>query len=282
MTKKIKQIDQLKEYFQQRSDICMAFLFGSQASGNTRTSSDWDIGIYFYPTQKEAEWETGGFYPAEDKIWGELTQLLSCEVDLAVLNRAPASLAFSIITDGVVLLIKDQGIYLDFMLRISYEAQDFREFIYDYWKIKQKAASLTSQARERLIRILDFLETECQDFPQFKRLSWIDYRQNRSKQREVERWVENIVNASLDIAKILLASAKKPIAQTYREIMQNLALLDTFDISLANELANWVKSRNILAHQYLDLRWEQIKKFIDQGDSSYNTLIDKVKSILTE
>ncbi len=280
MTSKSEKLAQLKIYFQQQPEISMAFIFGSQAGERARDASDWDIGVYFQPLSGTLEWEQRQFYPQEDKIWPELEQILRQEVDLVVLNRAPSSLAFSIISGGLPLVIKDQGLYLDFMLTVSREAEDFREFIYDFWKIKQKAASLSSEARERLLRISDFLEAECEDFPKFKTLTWEEYQNNRSKRREVERWIENIVNASLDIAKILLASERKPIPQTYQEMLRNLAALEGFEASLAEGLSPWVKLRNILAHQYLDLRWEQIRRFIKDSPNAYSSLINRVKTLL--
>jgi len=41
----------------------------------------------------------------------------------------------------------------------------------------------------------------------------------------VERWIENLVNASTDIAKILLASSKQVAPQTYRETLLHLSVI---------------------------------------------------------
>lgn len=40
-----EKIQQLKEYFKNRDDIVMAFVFGSQATGKTHLKSDTDIGF---------------------------------------------------------------------------------------------------------------------------------------------------------------------------------------------------------------------------------------------
>ncbi|MFQ5750398.1 MAG: nucleotidyltransferase domain-containing protein, partial [bacterium] len=47
-------INKLQKYFSTRQDIAFAFLFGSQANGQTHKLSDVDIAVYFYP--KEPRW----------------------------------------------------------------------------------------------------------------------------------------------------------------------------------------------------------------------------------
>ncbi len=63
-------------------------------------------------------------------------------------------------------------------------------------------------------------------------LSKEEYFKERSKRRDIERWIENIINSSIDISK-------------------------------------WVRFRNIIAHEYLDIRWNSIKKFIQETEVLY-------------
>jgi len=98
--------------------------------------------------------------------------------------------------------------------------------------------------------------------------------------RSAERWVENIVNASIDIAKILLASNKAKIPQTYKEAIQKLPIALDFDEKTASGIAEFTKLRNVLAHEYLDLRFNQIKKFIEKMEPLYVYLIDYTIKIL--
>lgn len=132
-------VEILKEYFEKRDDILMAFLFGSHAKGTTHSESDVDIAVYFRPGGNALEWEEFDVkYDEEDEIWLSLEKLLRRNVDLIVLNRARSWIASSAI-HGRPIIIKDRGLYLDFMLRVTSEAEDYREMIEDYWKIKQAA-----------------------------------------------------------------------------------------------------------------------------------------------
>ncbi len=80
---------------------------------------------------------------------------------------------------------------------------------------------MTKEDKERLIKHIDFLERELKDFPVFQKLTWKEYQNINEKRRNVERWIENLVNASIDIGKIILAMENIPIPQTYRDILIN-------------------------------------------------------------
>lgn len=133
----VKMISILKDYFEKRDDILMAFLFGSYAKDISHRESDIDIAIYFRPKSGCLEWEEFDIkYEGEDETWLDLEILLSQNIDLVVLNRARSSIAASAI-NGIPIIIKDRGLYLDFMLRVTLEAEDFRGTVEDYWRIKQ-------------------------------------------------------------------------------------------------------------------------------------------------
>lgn len=131
----------LKPYFEKRDDVVMAFLFGSWATGRYCGESDVDIAVYFKPVSGRMEWEEfDARYEGEDDIWRDAEKILGKEVDLLILNRAASSIADSAIS-GAPIIIKDRGLYLDFMTRVTSEAIDFREFVNEYWKLKEEMRS---------------------------------------------------------------------------------------------------------------------------------------------
>lgn len=258
----------------------MAFFFGSYARGAETSESDFDVAVYFKPEGKALEWEEDRPYEAEDEIWGDVERLIGLRTDLIVLNRAPSTLAFSVIQEGTPLIVKDRSLYLRFFLAVSSAAEDFRDFTRDFYAIKQRSASLSDIEKDRLIRIVDFLDAELKDYPEFRGLSKTVYENDAPMRRNVERWVENIVNASIDAAKILLASERKRIPQTYREILEELSLLSGFRAETAAELSKFAKLRNILAHEYLDIRFTQIIKFIEKSEPAYKELVGFAKGFI--
>ncbi|MEW6481853.1 MAG: HepT-like ribonuclease domain-containing protein [bacterium] len=274
----MEKIKELKGYFKERNDIVFAFLFGSRAKGRPSNISDWDVAVYFKPFEY-MEIETQENYPDEKSTWGELVDILKTdEVDLLVLNRARPSLVFSVLSSGLPLKISNRKLYWRLLCKTSYEAIDYWNFVFDFFKIREASTSLTSENKAILIETLVFLENEFGDIEKFKGLTWEEYSNDRSKRRDVERWVENIVMGSLDIAKIILASEKKDLPHTYREVLEQFGLF-YFGEEFAKRFSHFAGLRNIVVHQYLDIKWMQIKDFIKEAEELYPLFIKKVKSV---
>ncbi len=270
--------DNLKTYFDKIDKISFSFLFGSRSKGLNRLSSDYDIGIYFKPDDlRIIDIERTKEYPALDLIWTDLELMLKREVDLVVLNNAPSHLASIIITQGIPISIKDEKLFSKFFLITTSNAIDYREFVKDYYEIFNRSTSLSETDKTNLRKILVFIENEVKDYELFKNLSWLDYQNDRSKRRNVERWLENLINSVIDISKILISSEKITLPETYRELILKLKLIGLLENEEVDKLASWTKLRNILAHEYLDIRWTPIKNFIDDSENIIKSLVGRLK-----
>lgn len=267
----------LRSYFAAKPEVIMAFLFGSVVTGNRTSESDIDIAVYLLPAQKGFEVEGISQYECEEEIWGEVEKIIHENVDLVVLNRAPASVAAAVFYNGIPILVKDKNLYWQFFLTVTNSAEDFMSFVDDFLEIKQRSKSLSKLDRSRLIRIADFLEAELADINLFRELNMEIYLANASIRRNVERWTENIVNASIDIAKIILASQKLPVPQTYRETVENLSAVKGFSKINMSEMSSFTGLRNILARDYLDIRFSRIRSFVDRVEDLYGRLLSSVK-----
>lgn len=131
-------VGKLKSYFEKRKDISMAFLFGSWAKCRECIDSDVDIAIYFEPKGHTVEWENTDFWSDDEKsIWLDIEKIIEKEVDLLVLNRAFPTIADSALK-GIPIIIKNRNLYMGFLLRITSEAIDFRQWVESYWDFKEK------------------------------------------------------------------------------------------------------------------------------------------------
>lgn len=273
-------IKKLEEYLSSCPKVSFAYLFGSATSGRMHTESDIDIGVYFTPPTGELEYESETEYPGEDNLWLELERLVGRKTDLVVLNRAPATLLSSILQTGTKIFVRDEKLLSRLWLATMAAAEDWREFISDFAAIRARSNSVSAIDRERLTRMVAFLEQELGDFKTFKVVTQKQYVSQLAVKRNLERWAENIVNASIDIAKIILASEKRAIPETYRLIIEQLETVGTFDHEMAKTLAAFFKMRNILAHEYLDLRFAQLQKFVAQAEPAYQYLADFTKRFI--
>jgi uncharacterized protein YutE (UPF0331/DUF86 family) len=124
------------------------------------------------------------------------------------------------------------------------------------------------------------MESELSDFPKFFKIDRKLFTADRDVRRNLERWVENLVNCSIDIAKVILAAEGRNIPSTYRETLREIGTTRYFDEKFGETLSKWAGLRNILAHEYIDLRWESIRKFIDSAEPVFVELCEKIKSLL--
>ncbi len=280
-----QEIALLKDYFSKRPNVLLSFIFGSHASQRIHKSSDWDIAVYFKPVYKYIEWEDlSREYPEEDEIWEDCIDLLKTDnIDLLVLNRAPASVAASAL-NGIPLTVKDHGLWCKFMLIVTREAEDYRQFVDEYYAILQRSFSLNPYDKEIIKKTLSFIEEQISLYSYFKDLSEKDYSNDIHKRNDVERWIENVVNASIDIAKVILAGKRKAIPGTYREIMKQAS----WELKLDNDeefivkFGQWTRLRNILAHEYLDIKWQRISAFIQNSSHYIKRFIEAAKNYIAE
>ena len=139
---------------------------------------------------------------------------------------------------------------------------------------------MKKEIRFRLIKHLTFLENELKDYETFETLSWKEYNGDRGKRRNVERWIENIINSSIDIAKLILTSEDRSLPDTYKDIVKNLSLISDFNEEGIEKLSRWVSLRNIISHEYLDIRWTSIQKFISESEPFLKDFLRRVEKYL--
>lgn len=120
-------IGDLKRYLDGRTDIEMAFLFGSMGKGRATSRSDADVAVYY---ARE--------YTMDDihRMSADIERLLDREVDLIVLNEASPQVAWAALK-GVALRIGDRAFYMRYLLDVSREAEDFALFCEDLWQLRQ-------------------------------------------------------------------------------------------------------------------------------------------------
>ena len=275
----------LSEYFAFRDDIAFAYIFGSVASGRATAESDVDIAAYFTDTTVPVRTlpdveETDRRFPGEERMWADVERVCESQVDLFVFNRAPATIAAGAMLTGTLLHSADEYLRTAYFLSVTTLAEDERGFFDDYVRIKERSRSLSEIDRSRLMRIVDFLQDELTDAPRFAQMDIGRYSSDRDFRRSVERWVENLVNASIDAAKILLAGERRPVPQTYRESVEMLSTVEGLRLeeAVTLRLAANTRIRNMLAHEYLDLRFGRINAVVDHAAESYGALVAAIRS----
>lgn len=270
MTTTAELVERLSAFFACEPSVVLAYLFGSHAKGRQMPESDLDIAVLLADTTQE------------NRLWRDVSSLCGCDVDLVVLNDAPATLVSAVFKTGVVLSDKDRGLSLDRYLAASAEAEDFAEFAVDFARIARRSSSLSPEDRTRLVRRISFLREELAELPDFAQVGREEYADSRSRRREMERWAENVANATIDIAKIVLGSRPSPLPGSYREALHELGRMAALSEEDYGRLEGLVRLRNLLAHEYLDLLYGRIRFLIDELPPVFERLMIYVERIVEE
>jgi len=102
------------------SNILFAYLFGSKVKKSSRFGSDLDIAVYF---KDEPEiLEIGALVL-------KLEEAANCKVDLVSLNnldKLNPTLAYSIISEGIVAYLKDEELFKQFKELVILQYLDFK------------------------------------------------------------------------------------------------------------------------------------------------------------
>ena len=252
------------------SHLTFAVLFGSAASGRLRPDSDVDVAVYGASAGR-LEIEEEREIAHETEIQLALERATQRNVEILVLNRAPATVCATALTSGRVVLMRDEAFYSRYFLAVTSVAIDFLQTEREYRTIRDRSRSLSPVDQSRLERIVDFIDTELQDRERFRGVTQHRYRSDRDLRRNLDRWVEILINAAIDIGKIVLSSAQRPIPYTYGQILAELEALPHF-AALSGRLQPLAALRNLMAHEYLDLRFGRITRFVAEGAGAVGDL----------
>ena len=139
------------------SHLTFAVLFGSAAAGRLRPDSDLDVAVYGASAGR-LEIEQEREIDRETEIQIALERATQRNVELLVLNRAPATVCAAALTSGRVVLMRDGAFYSRYFLAVTSVAIDFLQTEREYRAIRDRSRSLSPVDRSRLERIADARE----------------------------------------------------------------------------------------------------------------------------
>lgn len=250
--------------------ILFGFLFGSAAAGRLRSDSDVDVAVY-QASGGVLEIEADRALDQEADIQVALERATQRNIDLLTLNCGPATVCAAALLAGRPVLLRDGALYTRYLLAVTTVASDFLETEGEFRAIRARSRSLSAIDRSRLQRILDFIDTELQDRDQFRGVTLERYRTDRNLRRNIDRWVEMLINAAIDVGKIILGSEQRPVPFTYGQILADLEATEHFS-DLAGRLKPLAALRNVLAHEYLELRFGRVARFVADGAGTIERL----------
>lgn len=119
-------------------------------------------------------------------------------------------------------------------------------------------------AKGRIGESLQFIMSELKEFLQdYASKSWQDYRNDGKLQKLMDRTVENILTALIEVCGTILTQQNISI-DNYAQVLGECAKRFGFSSQEQESLSKLALQRNRIAHRYLNFRWQAVVMFKEQ------------------
>src|SRR3989304_1643647 len=114
-------------------------------------------------------------------------------------------------------------------------------------------------AKGRISESLGYITKEMEEFESdYSKKTWSDYQSDKKLQKLMDRTVENILTALIEICGTVLTQ-EGISCESYGDVLKRTGELFSFSDDEQGTLAKLAIQRNRLAHRYLNFRWHAIK-----------------------
>ena len=111
---------------------------------------------------------------------------------------------------------------------------------------------------------IQYLSEELKEFDgEYSEKTWKDYQNDRKLQKLIDRTVENVLTALIEVCGTILTEEGIGV-DSYSDALKKVGKLFGFSLEEQNNLAGLAVQRNRLAHRYLNFRWQAVKMFNEQ------------------
>ena len=125
----MKQLDiqKIKDYFNKRKEVAAVYLYGSQARGDAKKSSDIDLAVLVTDKRKYH-----GFGIPQVVFAQDLSKLLDKKVEVQDLDACSAEFAHRVLSEGKLLVSNNEKERIKFQMKITREYFDLKPLLDEY------------------------------------------------------------------------------------------------------------------------------------------------------
>ena len=117
-------------------------------------------------------------------------------------------------------------------------------------------------AQGRISDSLQFIALEIKEFEEdYIDVNWKEYKEDRKLQKLMDRTVENIFTALIELCGTILTQQGIAV-ESYAQVLSECSRRLEFSEEEQQVLAKIALQRNRLAHRYLNFRWQSINIFV--------------------
>lgn len=248
--------------------VTLAYLFGSQASGQTTSLSDVDVAVSFVAEDGEE------FYLA---LLSDLKRLLQREeVDLIYMHKASPLLRQRIVRDGSLLYARSEQEQVREEARIFSEYFDYMDFHavqsrYLHQRISQRRMGEGSRDmidRQVVEERLHYIDEMLKHLKAYATLTLGEFKADREKSHAALYELQTCLEAITDIGNHLVAALNLRKPEERGELMTILGEAGIVPFELAVSLRRALGLRKVIVHGYLSIALDLVHRALqeDLGD----------------
>lgn len=273
----------LKELFIQQG-VVLAYLFGSQAEGTARPSSDADFAVLLPPTTPRSN-----YFDVRLSLTNALMDAMhQNDIDVVILNEATALLAHEVATHGKI-LYEDETTRpaADFVAYAASHYADtahFRQLAWEYLTetIEQNRPQATARIiRERktiklevVQRLLESLHEQVELLRPLQRFSLKELTADPLRWNGALHLLQVSVEHVTDIGAHILAGQGVAVPDDHRQIILKLGQgARPLPFEFAQRIAPMAGFRNIVVHRYLTVDPEKVSDLLYDHLSDFDDFI---------
>ncbi len=119
-------------------------------------------------------------------------------------------------------------------------------------------------ARGRIGDSIQYISEEMKEFDmEYVDKTWKDYQKDKKLQKLMDRTVENILTALIEVCGTILTEEGVGV-DNYSNALRKSGRLLGLPVEEQDSMGKLAIQRNRLAHRYLNFRWQAIKMFTEQ------------------
>ncbi len=116
-------------------------------------------------------------------------------------------------------------------------------------------------AKGRISESLQFISQEMMEFEtEYANKTWKEYQEDKKIQKIMERTVENILTALIEISGSILTQ-EGIVVENYADALKKCANLFNLTSEEQQNIEKLANIRNRLAHRYLNFKWQAINMY---------------------
>lgn len=268
-----ERLEALPERLRECEGLAAVWLFGSFARGEATPVSDVDV----------AYLATGDTEEIRARLYDLVAATLGTdEVTLADVEGLPVPVAWEVLADGRVLLLRDPrrvSRWVEEVLRVAPEllrlrAEGNAEFL------RGVLMASDDVDRERVVELLRAVSADLNDLREKARMERGRFLASRDAQAVVERRLQTAVEGCLNIGNHVVARRRLGVPRDYADVFRILGRAGVLSPQLADAMGDMARLRNLIVHLYWTVDHARLYDTLPQRIATLESFVQEVSQWL--